>query len=80
MEAYYMPSERKNLSDAATIDSLKSYNNWALTNRKTVIEKQQVYAKIIFALVIIIVLSGITFSALQFYNGIKLSKKKRTCF
>ena len=76
MEAYYYALERKNLSDAATIDSLKSYNNWALTNRKKVIEKQQVYAKIIFALVIIIVLSGITFSALQFYNGIKFSKRK----
>jgi len=76
LKAYYYALEQKNLSDAAAIDSLKSYNTWALTNRKKVIETQQIYAKVIFILVIIIVLSGVTFSALQFYNGIKHSRKK----
>ena len=41
-----------------------------------VIEKQQVFAKKIFVLVIIVVLSGLVFSALQFPNAIKNSNKK----
>lgn len=76
MEAYYYALERKNISDAAAFDSLASYNNWALKNRKKVIEKQQINAKIIFVLVIAIVLSGLVFSALQFRNAMKNSKKK----
>lgn len=78
MVAYYHALERKNIADANAFDSLASYNNWALKNRIKVIEKQQVFAKFIFVLVIIVVLSGLVFSALQFRNALKHSNKKNT--
>lgn len=76
VKAYYYALERKNRSAASTIDSLSSYDNWALENRKALIKRQQTIASLIFVLVVIVVLSGLIFSALQFRIALKGMKRR----
>lgn len=74
--AYYKAIEKKNLTDAKTIDSVGSYYTWALKNRQSIIQRQQITGSLIFGLVTILLLSGLLFSAIQFRIALKNVKKK----
>lgn len=74
--AYYHSIERRNKANAITFDSVSTYYSWALKNRQNIITRQQTTGSIIFILVIVLVLSGLTFSAIQFYIALKSAKRK----
>ena len=76
LAAYYKSIEAKNLANARTVDSVGSYYVWALKNRESVIERQQVKGSVIFALVVLLVLAGLAFSAIQFRIALKSVKRK----
>ncbi|MEO3404997.1 hypothetical protein AAFN85_13910 [Mucilaginibacter sp. CAU 1740] len=74
--AYYIAIEKRNLNSKATNDSVSSYYMWALQNRRQVISRQQFTGNIIFIMVVVLVLSGLLFSAIQFYIAVKSVKKR----
>ena len=74
--AYYHSIEKRNNANAKTFDSVTSYYSWALKNRQNIIARQQTTGSIIFVLVVILVLSGLVFSAIQFYIALKSAKRK----
>lgn len=74
--AYYLAIEKKHLNSKAINDSVSSYYRWALQNRRQIISRQQFTGNIIFIMVVVLVLSGLLFSAIQFYIAIKSLKKR----
>jgi hypothetical protein len=74
--AYYLSMEKRNIANTATFDSVTSYYSWALKNRQQIIKRQQDTGALIFVLVSILVLSGLIFSAIQFYIALKSVKRK----
>ncbi|WP_154402537.1 hypothetical protein [Mucilaginibacter endophyticus] len=74
--AYYLALEKRDLNSKATNDSVSSYYVWALQNRRQIISRQQFTGNIIFILVVILVLSGLSFSAIQFYIAVRSVKKR----
>jgi hypothetical protein len=74
--AYYRSIEKRNTANTITFDSVTSYYSWALKNRQNIITRQQNTGSIIFILVVILVLSGLIFSAIQFYIALKSAKRK----
>jgi hypothetical protein len=76
--SYYRAIEKRNINNKATNDSVSSYYLWALQNRRAIISRQQSTGNIIFILVVVLVLSGLTFSAIQFYIALKSVKKRST--
>ena len=76
--AYYYAMEKRNINNRATNDSVSSYYLWALQNRRAIISRQQSTGNIIFILVVVLVLSGLSFSAIQFYIALKSVKKRST--
>jgi len=76
LTAYYKAIERKNLNDANTMDLVGTYYSWALKNRQSIIQRQQITGSVIFILVTILLLSGLLFSALQFRIALKNVKRK----
>ena len=73
---YYNSIEKRNTANTLTFDSVTSYYSWALKNRKNIITRQQTTGSIIFMLVVTLVLSGLIFSAIQFYIALKYAKRK----
>lgn len=73
---YYRSIEKRNTANAITFDSVTSYYSWALKNRQKIIRRQQTTGSIIFIIVISLVLSGLLFSAIQFYIAFKNVKRK----
>lgn len=76
--AYYHSIEKRNIANAVTFDSVTTYYSWALKNRQNIITRQQATGSIIFILVVLLVLSGLIFSAIQFYIALKSAKRKGT--
>lgn len=74
--AYYNALERKNLVAINAFNQLKIYDTWALQNRKGLIQRQQNISIMIFVLVVIVVSTGLIFSALQFRIAMKGMKRK----
>lgn len=74
--AYYRAIEKRNMNNKATNDSVSSYYLWALHNRQAIISRQQSTGNIIFILVVVLVLSGLLFSAIQFYIALRSVKKR----
>lgn len=75
-KAYYHAVERENVMAASVFDATAIHDNWALANRRSIIERQHTTGIVIFALVLLLVLSGLLFSALQFRIALKSIKKK----
>ncbi len=74
--AYYQSIERKNINNITTFDSVTAYYEWALQNRQKIIDHQQITGSIIFILVVLLVLCGLLFSAIQFYIALKGANRK----
>jgi hypothetical protein len=76
--SYYELIAAKNKSEQLRLDTVLSYNQWALSNRKEVLIRQQSTGRIIFVLVVILVLSGLLFSGIQFYIAANSSRNKES--
>lgn len=74
--SYYEFVQRNNELNQKLSYSVNEHYIWALANRRKIIEQRQVTGNIIFAVVILMVLSGLLFSAVQFYTTLKSIQKK----
>jgi hypothetical protein len=74
--AYYYALERENLKVANNADLYAAHQHWALENRREVLLRQQFTGSLIFVLVVVVVLSGLIFSAMQFRIALKTAGKK----
>ncbi|MEI8111883.1 MAG: hypothetical protein WCH59_12910 [Chitinophagia bacterium] len=76
ISSYYRSVEAENLANEKINESLASYYAWAFKNRQQVLLQQQKSSSIIFYMVLILVLSGLIFSGIQFYIAFTGSKKR----
>lgn len=76
MVSYYRYIKHQNDGSSAVYDSITSHNKWALHNQEAVISGQQAKGTVIFVLVLVLVASGLIFSAIQFYIALKTVQKK----
>lgn len=74
--AYYIAAEKENQAYSLYLDSLYHHRYWDLSNGREVIHRQQSISTIIFIMVILLVLSGLVFSFIQFYIALKTAKNK----
>ncbi|TFF35773.1 hypothetical protein [Mucilaginibacter psychrotolerans] len=74
--AYYLAMEKRNIDNQRTYDAVSAHYLWALSNRQAVMNRQQSNGVVIFVLVLILVSSGLVFSAIQFYITLKSVKER----
>lgn len=75
--SFYHSIEKKNAGSDIMADSVNAYYQWALKNRQAIITRQQTTGSIIFVMVVVLVLSGLIFSAIQFSIALISSKRKK---
>jgi hypothetical protein len=73
VKSYYAAVEKSNEALLAEYE----HNKWALTNREAVLVFQQRAGKVIFAVVLLLVFVGVVFSGVQFFRGLRPSRKGR---
>jgi uncharacterized protein (UPF0333 family) len=73
LREYYSAVRVKNQAT----NRIYEYNNWALEDRKKVFDSQHLAGKIIFGVVLLLVLTGVLFSGIQFYIATKQVNRKR---
>ena len=69
--AYYNAIAEQNRIELQSFTELGGYNAWAFENRKRITERQQTAATVVLVGVLLLVLSGLAVSAIQFWIAMK---------
>jgi hypothetical protein len=73
VKEYYLTVRLKNQAAGKAYE----HNNWALENRKEVLNWQHFSGKVIFGIVNLLVLTGVAFSGIQFFIAMKQATKRK---